>query len=90
MFKHILFQSIALIILLILLYSYAPEFIKEDNLKRIAENKIIQYCYERYPGKDPKYIISGMETRWKNDIKLKKESENFCGIYSQRESLDLL
>ena len=89
MFKHILFQSIALIILLILLYSYAPEFIKEDNLKRIAENKIIQYCYESYPGKDPKYIISGMETRWKNDIKLKINDENFCGAYSQKESLDL-
>ena len=90
--KHIAFQSIALIILLILLYNYAPFFIKENNLKRLAENYIIQLCYDKknYPGKDPTYIINGMESKWRDDIKL-NESINlyFCGEYSDKQTLNL-
>ena len=88
MFKHILFQTIVLVLLLILLYFFAPDFIKEDNLKRIAENYIIKNCYNGYPGKGPEYIISGIETKWGSNIKL-IGNEALCGAYSKEESLDL-
>ena len=74
MCKHIILQSVILIILLILLYSYAPEFIKENNKNRLDENTKIYNCYEDYPGKNANYIISGMESKWK-EKNLKNETE---------------
>ena len=44
-------------IIIIILYLYAPEFIKEQNLTRLAENRIIKYCFSEYPGKDIDYSI---------------------------------
>ena len=90
--KNIAFQSIAQILLLILLYNYAPQFIKEDNYKRISENYLIQFCYENYPGKNPLYIINGMESRWGQNIKLKNisiEFEDYCDRYKKRQTLNL-
>ena len=90
MCKHILIQSIVLIVLLIVLYSIAPKFIKEDNLVRLAENKLIKYCYNGYPGESVEYIISGMESKWRNDIKLNSSlNETDCGEYSKRQTLSL-
>ena len=88
MSKHIILQSVAQILLLVLLYKYAPEFIKEDNLIRVAENRLIQKCYEKYPGKNPEYIINGMRSEWTSDIKIKgyNKTEYFCGKY--KDSLD--
>ena len=90
MWKHIIIQSVAQIILLILLYLYAPEFIKEDNLVRESENKIIQYCFSAYPGKDTKYIIYGTEGEWESaDGKLYGNRKDYCGKYANRQSLHL-
>ena len=87
MAKHILLQSIVQIILLVILYQYAPNFIKEDNLVRLAENRIIEHCYENYPGKNPEYIINGMRSKWTSDIKFKQDKNaTFCGKY--KDSLD--
>ena len=86
MCKHIALQSIAQIVLLICLYLLAPKFIKENNLVRRAENYIIESCYEQYPGKSPEYIINGMESKWKNDIKL-KNNINYCGDYVNKLTL---
>ena len=86
MFKHIILQSVAQILILVLLYQYAPNFIKEDNLVRQAENRIIEFCYEEYPGKNPDYIINGMRSKWTSDIKMKGYNESFCGKY--KDSLD--
>ena len=86
MCKHIAFQSLAQIALLIVLYLLAPKFIKENNLIRLAESKIIEYCYEQFPGKSPEYIINGMESKWKNDIKLKNTDET-CGDYKDKLTL---
>ena len=89
MCKHIALQSIAQIVLLILLYLFAPKFIKENNLVRLAENYLIEKCYEQFPGKNPKYIINGMESKWKSDIKLKSDinKDIFCGDYKDKSTL---
>ena len=89
MAKHILLQSIVQIILLATLYQYAPNFIKEDNLVRLAENRLINFCYENYPGKSPEYIINGMRSKWTSDIKIKDFNgipEAPCGKY--KDNLD--
>ena len=86
MAKHIILQSVTQILILVLLYQYAPNFIEEDNLVRKAENRIIKFCYEDYPGKDPKYIINGMRSKWTSDIKIKNDSQPYCGEY--KDSLD--
>jgi Ca2+ transporting ATPase len=57
MWKHIVMQSLIQIIILVIFYLIAPEFIKEDDLVRIAENKVIKFCYTKYPGKDTDHII---------------------------------
>ena len=87
MWKHIIIQSICQIILLILLYLYAPEFIKEGNFTRLAENKIIKYCYTKYPGKDINHIIYGTEIKWVASGKLNPEKKEFCGKYLHRVKL---
>ena len=40
MLKHIIIQSLVELILLIILYLYAPKFIKEDDIVRSVENDI--------------------------------------------------
>ena len=90
MWKHIIIQSFAQIVLLILLYLFAPEFMEEDNLVRLAENKIIEYCYSAYPGKDTKYIIYGTEAKWESsEGKLIGSRKQYCGKYSAKQSLQL-
>ena len=87
--KHIILQSTGLIILLIILYLLAPNFIKEDNLERELKNEIIEYCYNSFPGKSTKFIVSGMESKWKETIKLdeEKRNEDMCDDYKDKQSL---
>ena len=87
MWKHIVMQSLIQIILLIIFYLIAPEFIKEDNLVRSAENKIIQFCYTKYPGKDTDHIVYGTEIKWVIEGKLKNQYKHYCGSYSNRPTL---
>ena len=91
MWKHIGFQSIIELILLILLYLYAPYFIKEDDVVRLAENHIIEHCYEKFPGgTSPNNIIYGTSPKWDNSIKQKSNAtEVFCGVYSEKNDLSL-
>jgi magnesium-transporting ATPase (P-type) len=90
MWKHIIIQSLAQIIILIILYLIAPEFIKEDNLARIAENRIIQYCYTSYPGNDIEYIIYGTAAKWaSSNGKLKGNRKDYCGKYANKQTLQL-
>ena len=88
MWKHIIIQSVCQIILLVVLYLKAPEFIKEKNLVRLTENKIIQYCYSEYPGKDINHIIYGIGIKWTTTGKLKHSSKDYCGEYQNRLTLD--
>ena len=87
MWKHIIIQSICQIVLLVILYLFAPEFIKEKNIVRLAENNIIKYCYSEYPGKDVNHIIYGTEIKWTLTGKIINSRKAFCGKYSERQTL---
>ena len=87
MWKHIVFQSLFQIILLVILYLIAPEFIKEQNMVRLAENRLIQYCYSEYPGKDVDHIIYGTEIKWSSSTKLINKRKDYCGNYSTKQFL---
>ena len=91
MWKHICLQSLIQIIILLILYLIAPNFVKEDDLERLAENKIINYCYGNMPGNsDPSYIIFGTESSWSSDTKLRTDiKKEYCGKYSTRQSLSV-
>ena len=91
MWKHIIFQSIFQLVLLLFLYLRAPHFIKEGDYVRLAENKIIYNCYNGMPG-DSKvdHIIFGISTKWSAKKKLKDEADEFmCGNYSLHTDLSL-
>jgi magnesium-transporting ATPase (P-type) len=87
MWKHIIIQSLCQIILLILLYLYAPEIIKEQDLIRLAENRVIKFCYSKFPGKDENYIVYGTEMNWSSKEKLIENNKEFCGKYANKQKL---
>ena len=92
MWKHIILQSLCQIIILIILYLIAPEFVKEGDLERLAENTIIHYCYGTLPGNSNKVgnIIYGTESKWSSDDKLKTSiNKEYCGDYASRQSLSV-
>ena len=91
MWKHIIIQSLIQLILLILLYLYAPQFIKEDDYVRLAENQIIKHCFDEYPGGNDidKNIIYGTSTKWDSKIKRKHDvTINDCGKYFEFTNLN--
>jgi magnesium-transporting ATPase (P-type) len=87
MWKHIVFQSLVQIILLVILYLIAPEFIKEQNTVRLAENRLLNYCYNEFPGKDVDHIIYGTEIKWKSTVKLINKRKAYCGKYASKQFL---
>ena len=87
MWKHIILQSFIQIILLIIFYLIGPEFIKEDNLTRVAENVLIKFCYSEYPGKDTEHIIYGTAVKWTTTGKLRNQVKQYCGSYATRPTL---
>ena len=91
MWKHIIIQSLIQIIVLLILYLIAPDFMKEQNLIRLGENRLIKYCYSKLPGNgDPDYIIYGTESNWYDDTKLRNDiNKPYCGGYSSRQSLSV-
>ena len=91
MWKHICLQSLIQIIILLILYLIAPDFVEENDLERLAENTIINYCYGKMPGgSDPDHIIFGTESSWSNDVKLRTNIiKDYCGKYSSRQSLSV-
>ena len=91
MWKHICLQSLIQIVILLILYLIAPTFVKEQDLERLAENKIINYCYGQMPGNsEPEYIIFGTESSWSNKVKLRTNiNKDYCGLYSSRQSLSV-
>ena len=87
MWKHIVIQSLVQIIILVIFYLLAPEFIKEDNLIRLSANRLIKFCYAKYPGKDVDHIIYGTEVKWPTDGKLRNQYKLYCGEYVHRNTL---
>ena len=89
MWKHILFQSIIQLLLLVFLYLYAPNFIPEDDYVRLAENRLIEYCYGVLPGETKvNNIIFGIDPKWSNKYSLKVKKE-FCGNYGEKQDLSM-
>ena len=90
MWKHILFQSLFQLILLLFLYLYAPKFIIEDDLVRLVENKIIKYCYKELPGNTKENnIIFGISPYWTSDKKIYHQDSYLCGDYSDKQDLSV-
>ena len=91
MWKHICAQSLFQLILLVVFFLIAPEFIKEQNLVRVAENSIILACYGELPGgkSDPEYIIYGPQSKWGNVKLLLGSTEENCGHYAERQDLSM-
>ena len=90
MWKHIILQSLIQIIVLLILYLIAPKFVKEQDLERLAENTIINYCYGKMPGGGKvDNIIFGTESSWSNEDKLRNDNKEYCGKYSSRQSLSV-
>ncbi len=90
MWKHIIIQSLVQLILLIMLYLYAPKFIKEDDVVRLAENHIVEHCFEKFPGGNDiiENIIYGTSTKWETDKKIKINlNEIDCGEYAKYSNL---
>lgn len=97
MWKHILLQAIFGLGVLLFLYLYAPYFIVEDNINRIAESNILYYCFGDLPGKLPVqnadgsltyYILDGSQTHWSSSAKLKTGmTAAQCGDYGSLTSL---
>ena len=75
MIKHISLQTALQFIILMSIYLFGPNFIKEQDLSRIAENQIILKCFGILPGDrtDPNKIIYGIQTFWSNDVQIKTE-----------------
>ena len=88
MWKHIVCQSLCQIILLIILYFLAPTFVKEKNLVRLAENRILNFCYKKYPGEDLEHIVYGVDYKWPMDARLIHSHKSFCGKYADRQNLN--
>ena len=91
MWKHIVFQSVFQLVLLLFLYLQAPFLIKEGDYVRLAENKLIEHCYGKMPGGSPKEnIIFGISTKWSYKNKLKDGyNEIICGKYAKHLDLSL-
>ena len=90
MWKHIVIQSICQIILLVVLYFLAPQFVKEGNLVRLAENRVLKFCYgeEHFPGEDVDHIVYGTDIKWSRDGRLLHTHKLFCGKYAHRQNLN--
>ena len=90
MWKHISLQSLVQIIILLILYLIAPDFVEEQDLERLAENRIINYCYGKMPGNsNVEHIIFGTESDW-DDTKLRTDiKKEYCGDYASRQSLSV-
>ena len=92
MWKHIGIQALIQLIILLCLYLLAPKFIKEDNITRLGENRIIKHCYGKLPGNvnNINNIIYGTTSHWKStDHLVFGKTEDDCGDYASRQDLSV-
>jgi magnesium-transporting ATPase (P-type) len=103
MWKHISLQALVQLIILLLLYFFAPHFIRESHPVRLAENRIIESCYGRLPGFEPieaddtarrkkliGQIIYGTSIYWSSDVMLVPgKTVVECGKYAARPDLSM-
>ena len=72
MWKHIIFQSLFELLLLVLIYIFGPDFIKEDKINIINSHFELFNCFGGLPGdvdyfKYRDYILDGRENSWAKD-----------------------
>ena len=91
MLNHVSFQTLVQFGLLMFIYIFGPCFIHEQNLSRIAENKVILKCYGILPGHaiDPNKILYGIKTFWSNDVEIDQNyvDKGLCGEYGDYNNL---
>ena len=91
MIKHVTLQTALQFIILMSIYLFGPNFIKEQDISRISENQTILKCFGTLPGgmTDPNKIIYGIQTFWPNDVQIQKEMMNsdICKEYSNYGNL---
>jgi magnesium-transporting ATPase (P-type) len=67
MWKHIILQALVEIILLLILYIYAPKFIPETKKDIIDATNLLLYCFGEIPGGEKENttnIIDGRKDQW--------------------------
>lgn len=92
MWKHLLLQSLFQVGILLFLYLYATEFIKESNPVRLAEAETLLNCYGMLPGgkTDSSYILEGSSSKWFASAKLKAGMTRLqCGDYAIKQDLSV-
>ena len=91
MIKHVCCQTFLQFFILMGIYLFGPHFIKEQDLSRLAENKMILNCFGILPGGEtnPNNIIYGIKTFWPNYIEINRglADKGMCGKYSNYENL---
>ena len=91
MLNHVSFQTLVQFGLLMFIYIFGPCFINEQNLSRLAENKVILKCYGELPGHgiDPNKILYGIKTLWSNDVEIDQNyvDKGLCGEYGDYNNL---
>ena len=99
MWKHIIIQALVQLVILLSLYFLAPYFVHETHPVRLAENRIIEFCYGKLPGfeqfesedakeRQLKHIIFGTSIYWSSDTMLiPGKTEVDCGKYAARQDL---
>ena len=93
MWKHIIAQAFVQLGVMLFLYLYAPQFIRESEPFRIAEADIINLCFGKYPGRAPDeygyFILDGSEVSWETSVFIKEGlGTNFCGTYGSKTNLN--
>ena len=91
MIKHVCFQTGLQFIILMVIYLFGPRFIEEQDISRLAENKMILDCFGVLPGDEinPKNIIYGIKTYWPNYVELNRDlaGKGMCGEYANYDNL---
>ena len=91
MIKHVCCQTFLQFFILMGIYLFGPHFIKEQDLSRLAENKMILKCFGILPGGEtnPNNIIYGIKTFWPNYIEINRglAGKGMCGEYSNYDNL---
>jgi len=95
MWKHILFQGIITLVLMLLMYGYAHHYVPETSEGQKAIAKQLYECFGVVPGQKvgdvPNYdlIIAGPAIHWPHaTMKLPDASSAQCGVFSDSHNLE--
>ena len=93
MWKHIIYQSLVSLVILLVLYLYGHRFIPESNSKCIKIAKTLYECYGVIPGQtvgEPNYslLIAGPSISWNvNTLLLPDATPSRCGYFFSKGNL---